>query len=636
MSQRPFASLIVVLILASASSFAATAAPAGALIQMKSTSTVGVLLDEIPAGALREQAAANALAKPAEFWIARARNQVRLMNYRLVFRSGFHAIPSGNSTKTYGPLPLTPQETWIVTLQGAPYRAKINGHDLVVVDYAFNSVIVSDADSPAKVDPNLGTIGGTASETFNLPADPELLFERTGYACMDEDEFPPGSVFEENTWYFYDDTCTGGTSSCHVSVPVSGSCVNALVNEVGRVRSTIGFARIPYDAAIADAFRVGTVNPEAISAGAAADLAVVTEGMSNERAFTWRFFGPGSCELGEGVIGSYGWRRLLAFSAIVRNDGTAAIDLGDVSDPANPYVASNAFEYSACHHHYHFSHYGTFTYAGGTGSKRAFCLEDTNRYHNDETTPLTASHQTCANQGVGAGWGDEYNFGIPGQWVDVTGKDTSNPQPLSFLSNPDQFLCEGTLVRDANGNLIFDATSFTNLAGETEYRVRCNFLNNWNTNNLGVVSVASPGGSFVTDACTRGQVGPNRSCGFAAGLGANDNDVPHPCTTARNMNLSCRAIGGAPAVVRVCEVSGQNGVGVACTADDSLANVIVGPTATPVQFACPAVRDAAMSSDPVPVPLMLPGVGGYSIYRAAIGTLGASDSSPPSLICTGG
>ena len=47
--------------------------PAGALIQMTSSSTVGVLLDEIPVGPLREAAAANALAKSSDFWIARVK-----------------------------------------------------------------------------------------------------------------------------------------------------------------------------------------------------------------------------------------------------------------------------------------------------------------------------------------------------------------------------------------------------------------------------------------------------------------------------------------------------------------------------------------------------------------------------------
>ena len=609
--------------LLSAVPFSATAAPAGALVQMSTKSTVGVLLDEIPTGALREQAAANALAQTTKFWVDRAARQVRLMSYRLVFRSG-----RGNRSKAIGPLPLTPREVWDLQLSGSPMRQTLNGHDMVVVDYRFGSVIVTDSASPAQVDPMLAQVGGTTSEKIDLPADPELLLERTGFACMDEVEFPPGSVFEENTWYFYDDTCTPGATYCHVTQQPATSCVNALVVGTGRVQATMEFTRIPYDAVVAQRYRVGQVNPRAVAAGLAADLAVVTEGMRDERAFQWRFFAPGSCELNEGVIGQYGWRRLLAFSAIVRNDGTAPIDLGNVADPANPYVASNAFEYSACHHHYHFSHYGTFTYAGGTGSKRAFCLEDTNRYHNDETTPLTAAHQTCANQGIGAGWGDEYNFGLPGQWVDVSGKDTRAPQPLSFVSNADQFLCEGVLARDPNGRLIFDSTSFRNKQGLTEYRVRCNFLTDWNTSNLGSVDISSPGGSFVTDPCTRGQIGPRRNCGFAPAVAAAE-----PCTTGVQVRMSCQAA-SAPAVLRMCEVSGQWRTGVACTLADALTNVVVETRPTPVSFACPAVRDAAMTSDPVPLPRIVQGVGGYSVYSAALGTLAPEDGTPPAVTCS--
>lgn len=615
---------------------AATPAP-GALVTMQMTSTVGVLLDEVPAGALREQAAANALAKGDDFWLARARNQVRLMGYRLVFRGFYYPAPGGKNPKTYGPLPLTPPEKWNLSRLGAPRRAKINGHDLVVVDYSFASTIVTDPASPGLVDPNLGRIGGTASETFNLPVDPELLFERTGYACMDEEEFPPGSVFEENAYYYYDDACTPGATWCHVTAQPQTSCVQALVDKVGRVRSTLKFKRIDYLPAVADAYRVSPA--PAISGGA--DLAVVTEAMNEERAFLWRFFGPGACELEEGVIGQYGWRRVLAFSATVRNDGSAAVDLGDVSDPANPYVQSNAFDFSPCHRHYHFSHYGTFAYAGGAGSKRAFCLEDTNRYHNDETTALTSPHQSCTRQGISAGWGDEYNFGIPGQWVDVTGKDTSVPQPLTFDSNPDQFLCEGQLVRDAYGNLQFDPTAFVNENGETEYRVRCAFPSGWNANNSGAVNVSSRGGSFVTEPCTRGQLGPNRNCDFRAGYDGDKTgsasdyraaDLVIPCATGGAVSLSCSTTGAA-AVLRVCEVSGQNGAGVACTRGDAIANAIVGATPTTIKFACPAVRDAVLAGG---VPQTQPGVGGYSVYRASLGTLDASDSTAPAVACTGG
>jgi hypothetical protein len=50
-------------------------------------------------------------------------------------------------------------------------------------------------------------------------------------------------------------------------------------------------------------------------------------------------------------------------------------------------------------------------------------FEDTNRYHNDETTPLKNVHPTCDMQGISPGWGDEYNWGIPGQWIRVPGRD---------------------------------------------------------------------------------------------------------------------------------------------------------------------------------------------------------------------
>jgi hypothetical protein len=349
--------------------------------------------------------------------------------------------------------------------------------------------------------------------------------------------------------------------------------------------------------------------------------------MTDERVFMYRFFGPGACELEEGVIGQYGWRRLLAFSASVRNDGTAPIDLGDVSDPNNPYVRSNAFEFSACHHHYHFSHYGTFGYAGARGSKRAFCLEETNRYHNNETTPLTANYQSCTKQGIGPGWGDEYNFGIPGQWIDVTDVDTRRAHDLTFASNPDRFLCEGALNRDADGNLMFEATGFTNEAGEPETRVSCTFLRGWDATNHGSVRVRSTGASFVTEPCTRGQIGPNRNCGFAEPAELSS------CVTGSDVTLTCTA--DAPAVLRVCETSGQLGVGVACTVGNSIINTIVGTSPSLVRFPCPAVRDALMADvGGTLIPQTIAGVGGYSLYRASVGTLAAGDGTAPRVACT--
>ncbi len=579
----------------SAASNASEVTTNGGLVRMDMASTVGVLLDEIPAGPLREQAAAEALAQPAGFWIDRAARQVRLTNYRLVFRQFFYSGSWSANPYGKGPLPLPPQDVWKISLAGPVTRQTIAGHDLVAVDYAFRSHLLTDAASPGVVESRLGTVGGTWDEPFMLPVDPELLLERTGYACMDEDEYPPGSVFEENTSYFYDQTCGGQNQGCHITEFPKESCSDALTRHVGPVRTSMRFTRLGWDAALAASVRVGTItNPNG------ADLAVVTTAMQDERRFIYRFFTPGSCELAEGVVAAPGWRRLLTFSAVARNDGTQPVHIGDVFDPANPWVLSGAFEFSPCHQHYHFSHYGTFGYAGAPGSKRAFCLEDTNRFHNDETTPLTAAHQTCAFQGIGAGWGDEYQFGIPGQWVDITGIDTATPHDLTFRLNPDQFLCEGVPVLDAAGNPIFDPSPFTDAEGKTVSRIRCVFPSGWDANNLGTVSTSSPGGSFVTEPCTRGQTGPLRSCGF--GLVPEIGSAPAGST----VGLTCTTSGPSQ-VLRVCERSDALAVGIPCTVGEASANVVVAAGApASFRFTVPAVRDSA------------PGAGGYALFRAPV------------------
>jgi hypothetical protein len=584
---------------------------AGSLIKMEMSSTVGVLLDDVPAGPMREAAAANALAQPASFWTDRATRQVRLTYYRLVFRGLYYnsSWSSGNTTNQYGPLPLPDKSVWNVKLTGTPHRATIGtgtaAHDMVVVDYAFDTRLVTDLASPGKVDPNLGTIGGTTDELFTLPTDPDLLVERTGNACIDEDEYPANSYFEENSWYFYDDTCVAGSNFCHLYTAASESCPNALKKRTGVSATAMHFTRLPYDTTTADKYRVGTItNPNG------ADLAVIQPAMTDERRIVWRYFAPGSCELEEGVIAKLGWRRLMMFSAVVQNNGTDRVHIGDLTDATNPWLTSHVFEWSACHGHYHFSHYGEFNYNGAPGSKRAFCLEDTNRFHNDEHTPLTAEHQSCHYQGIGAGWGDEYEFGIPGQWVDITDVDATKPHDLTFNSNPDAFLCEGRPVLDANGQLIFDPTSFKDAAGETVSKVRCAMPSTWHDNNLGSVSVSSPGGSYVTDACALGQIGPNRDCGFRA------QTTLHSCAPGSTVALTCTNK-GAPQTLRVCEKSAAQNVGVACSFRESTSNTIVnGPTM--VTFACPEVRDQA-------------GMGGYSVYTASVVPAQGSGS----VSCTG-
>src|SRR6201997_5151627 len=150
----------------------------GALISMTLKGTVGVLLDEVPPGQWRETAAQNVLQKTSNdpFWVERAKRQVRLTFYRLVFR-GFY-YPPGK-----GPLPLPPKSGWQIVSNGIPRRAKIGRQDFVLQDYTFHAYILSDTASPGASEARLASIGGTWSEPFLLPIDPDLLLERTGYAC---------------------------------------------------------------------------------------------------------------------------------------------------------------------------------------------------------------------------------------------------------------------------------------------------------------------------------------------------------------------------------------------------------------------------------------------------------------------
>ena len=91
----------------------------GSLISMSIDSQVGVLLDEIPAGALRDAAAANALAQGSNFWTARAARQTKLAFYRLVFRGEYYPNYKNNQK---GPLPLPDKSKWNIALTGPAQR----------------------------------------------------------------------------------------------------------------------------------------------------------------------------------------------------------------------------------------------------------------------------------------------------------------------------------------------------------------------------------------------------------------------------------------------------------------------------------------------------------------------------------
>ena len=583
-----------------------TAPPAGdpgALVDATMTSQVGVVLDEVPMS-IRDRVAQTLAARPAAFWQARAVSQAKLTTFRLVFRRNYYM------TKDSLPLPQPAQ--WTITLGGAPKRAMVNGHDAVVVDYTLATTLLTTADSPGNSEPALAAAGGTWDEPFIFPLDPELVFQRTGYACMDESEFPQHSVDSEEVDAFYDQTCSVEGmmthTGCHYSSLPQVSCPDALTAKVGQVSTNLHFERKPWSQAAADMARTS----EAPTTGGA-NLRAVDDQFKHSR-ITYRYVAAGDCTLAEKCVGAAGWRRLLQFTSADANVGDATMAIGKldyfgVTDGGTPVSQHGEFEWSACHQHFHFSHYASFAY--GTGSeqtvKRGFCLQSTERTQNHEKSPLSNVYYDCSYQGIEVGWADEYRAGLECQWVDVTGEDTSKAPVTKALSshvNPDGFLCEGTPVLDAQGNTTWVKTSFTTSTGGEVDKPVCNYAPGWDQDNVDsfMVTLPTDGNGYVTGSCDRGQLGPLRNCGFTK------QDDTLKCTPGATVNLSCTLpAGAAPHALRICETSAVLKTGIPCTYDQALGTgtVDIGAAGT-VSFTCPSPRDATE-----------PG-GGYALYTGAI------------------
>jgi hypothetical protein len=593
----------------------------GALVSVSMPATVGVLLDEIPA-ADRDRVAAAVMKKPADFWTTRAHVQIRLSSLHLVFRAGYYP----NQPRQQ--LPVPPESQWQIAFAPAtddagapidaggapaPYRTTTtDGHDLVAVDYTFTSTILTDKDSPGISEPSLEGIGGLWNEPMVFPLDPELLVQRTGFACMNEAEFPPNSVDSEETDSFYDWQCgveaAPSLTGCHDTQLPQISCMDALAAKIGSVSTQMTFTRLPWDLAVAAPVRVGPITDPS-----GADLQVIEEEFKSHR-ITYRYIPPDSCTLVEQCVGGTGWRRLLQFSTADKNTGTVPVDIGRVdyfvTDASTAPQDHHVFEYSACHHHWHFTHYGEFDYGDGGAPgnhKRGFCLQSTIRSLNIESSPTHNPYGDCTYQGIAAGWGDEYKAGLDCQWIDVTAYDTTQgplTAPLSFHSNPDGFLCEGNPVLDDAGAQVWEPTAFKTDAGETVDRPKCNFDPGWDQNNQDSYDVTLPksGEGFVTTPCVLGEIGPLRNCGFTK-----QSDV-NACPVGTPKKLHCTvAAGSAPQTVRVCESTIALGAGVACKYNDALGNGVVTPAAAvDVAFTCPAARDVVE-------------VGGkYSVYTAPV------------------
>lgn len=578
----------------------------GALVSLRMDSSVGVLLQEFPAE-MRNRVAADLLNQPEDIWLTRAERQIELTYNRLHFRDFAYRKAGDPNPKKQ--LPWPPRDLWQIELTSEPYEADINGKRLVMVDYRWTTTLLSDADSPARAEPALATEGGVWREPFTFPADPTQLLQRTGNACLNEGGFPPNSYDSENVFTFYDYTCQGedgGPDGCHRTQLNNFACTEAIDLFVGRVDTAVVFTRLPWDSDLADQVRRGRV-----SNLDSPDLEVIAEELSNHR-ITYRYFPPDSCALNEACIGNYGWRRLLKFDAVVHNIGPEALHIGEVIGEND----TNLFKYDSCHDHYHYSNYGDFLFGlAPKPNKRAFCVESTGRFSNNEASPLTHDY-SCTVQGIEAGWVDEYGAGLDCQWIDITDIVTATAVaetlPLTFRSNTDELLCEGQPVLDENGEQQWAWSGLYNEDGLPIAYPVCDLVENWDSNNEGTVPVfIPPTGSFVTEPCQSGEIGPRRNCDFT------EQATDLTCTPGQQLTMRCELtpeVGQEPAgqVVRLCETSALLGTGTACTYEQALASLIV-PTNAPLEFnfTCPFVRDEqelgglysfytapAMSSDP--------------------------------------
>lgn len=566
-----------------ASSSGSAADIEGALVQVTMPGHVGVLLDEFPAD-MRDRVAEALMEQPEEEWLARARRQIRLTRLRLNFRDSNYA--------NKGQLPLPQPEQWNIGLDPrGPQRTTVQGHELVMIGYILTTTILSDAGSVAAAEPALAVAGGVWEEPFLFPADPDMLVQRTGEACINDGGIPPNSIDSENAWYFYDFDRT--------------TCRNALAARVGTVNTAVRFQRVAWNDGLADRVRT-----PAVLESEYADMAVVGDDLRNNRV-VYRYFNVGDCALEEGAVLAPGWRRLLQFDANVQNVGGQELHVGAATESGGEH---GLFEYAPCHDHVHYRYYGDFVVQNEdqvSSSKQAFCVQSTDRLSNSEWSPLVHDY-SCRFQGIEAGWEDEYMAGLDTQWMDITELEMEpegKTVQLGFVSNEEGFLCEGMPLLDEEGNQLWEPSELTNEEGEPLLRPQCEFLEGWEENNEAFIDVPlTPTGSFVTMPCQNGEVGPLRNCGFSE---LTLEGVDALCRAERRLELRLRTEGeGAPQVVRLCEWSAVLDTGVACAFEDSLANAIVGEEGGVVSFTCPFVRDAGEAQE-------LPSAS-YSLYTAPV------------------
>ena len=197
------------------------------------------------------------------------------------------------------------------------------------------------------------------------------------------------------------------------------------------------------------------------------DLIVSRQALRMDKSLTEELIETNDCELIEGCVRAAGQRRLLRFTTSTPNIGAAALVIGD------PSQCSLLFHFSECHLHYHLEQYADYRLwsragfrmwrrdrdasepASSThnaallaslqdsgdlfaGRKQGFCMVDSSAV---STNAPPVFNDCLTNQGISAGWSDDYPAHLDCQFMDVTGA-AAGRYVLEVEVNPDRVLPE--------------------------------------------------------------------------------------------------------------------------------------------------------------------------------------------------
>jgi hypothetical protein len=199
-------------------------------------------------------------------------------------------------------IPVTPEDTWRINLldeipteKTYSYSAPPSGsdgatatHKYLVMPYQFTTYIITDENSLLRSEPDLNAINATHTDTIIVPRDPDDILQRTGYACMDEAEFPPYTVESAQAWSFWDTSCVVedpavvsslGMYHCHFTVYPNQTCLQVADANVGTMTVNYQYKRVAWDESIASEYRRGT----SVMDGLGADLKVAQSRLNVNR-----------------------------------------------------------------------------------------------------------------------------------------------------------------------------------------------------------------------------------------------------------------------------------------------------------------------------------------------------------------